>query len=191
MEAEGAERYRALRDALHTAAQRDTQHSEALAKQHAAKDAEVAAALTRLKDQLRELELRASQAQDESNQLRAHLIDVTAKHQTQLADINATHNAQLSELRAMLTAEVTARDRRVAQLTEQLTTQEREAETQLAKFKQEAENKLARKYDGIHKDMRQQLLAELTEALEEKERILRDQEQALRKDEMGIIDLIL
>ena len=34
--------------------------------------------------------------------------------------------------------------------------------------------------------MRQQLLAELTEALEEKEKLLREQEEAMRKDEMDI-----
>lgn len=34
--------------------------------------------------------------------------------------------------------------------------------------------------------MRQQLLAELSEALEEKEKLLREQEEAMRKEEMGI-----
>lgn len=144
------------------------------------------ATLARLKDQLRELEARAAHAQDEANQLRTQLVDTSAKHNMQLADLSAASNAQISELRAMLTAEVTARDRRVAQLTEQLTTHEREGETLLAKYKQEVDNKLARKYEGIHKDMRQQLLAELTEALEEKEKLLREQEEAMRKDEMGI-----
>jgi hypothetical protein len=186
VEAEGAERYRALRDALHTASARDAQHVEALMKQHAAQDAEVSASLTRLKDQLRELELRASQAQDEANQLRTHLAEVTAKYQTQLADQNGTHNAQMGELRAMLTAEIAARDRRVGQLSEQLATQERENESILAKHKQETENKLARKFEGIHKDMRQQLLAELSEALEDREKLLREQEESMRKDEMGI-----
>jgi hypothetical protein len=187
VEAEGAERYRALRDALHTASTRDAQHSEALVKHHKEQDAEVAAALTRLKDQLRELELRATHSQDECNQLRARLADLTAKHQTQLADQSAAFNSQMSELRAMLTSEVAARDRRVAQLSEQLAAQEREGETLVAKHKQEIEHKIARKYEGIHKDMRQQLLAELNEALEDKEKLLREQEESMRKDEMGIL----
>ena len=187
MENEGAERYRSLRDALHTANTRDTEHSDALAKYHAAQDAEVAAALARLKDQTRELELRAMHAQDEANVLRTRLAEFTAQHQTQLADQSAAFNTQISELRAMLTAEVAARDRRVAQLSEQLTVQEREGETQLAKHKQDVEHKIARKYEQIHKDMRQQLLAELSDALEDREKLLREQEEAMRKDEMGIL----
>ena len=187
MENEGAERYRSLRDALHTANTRDTEHSDTLAKYHAAQDAEVAAALARLKDQTRELELRAMHAQDEANVLRTRLAEFTAQHQTQLADQSAAFNTQISELRAMLTAEVAARDRRVAQLSEQLSVQEREGETQLAKHKQDVEHKIARKYEQIHKDMRQQLLAELSDALEDREKLLREQEEAMRKDEMGIL----
>lgn len=141
VEAEGAERYRALRDALHAANARDAHHAETLAKQHAAQDAEVAAQLARVNEMQRELELRASQAQGDANALRARIAELSAAHQTQLADQSAAFNAQLSELRAMMTSEVSARDRRVAQLSEQLAIHDRESETLLTKHKQDAEYK--------------------------------------------------
>lgn len=141
VEAEGAERYRALRDALHAANARDAQHAENLAKQHAAQDVEVAAHIARIKEAQRELEIRAMHAQEDANSLRTRIADMTATHQTQLADQSAAFNAQMSELRAMMTSEVSARDRRVAQLSEQLAVQEREGETTLAKHKQDAEHK--------------------------------------------------